>query len=65
MFDNKTITPHSAYKPHIVYVQGYWRVSAYRRPYGPTKQKWFTKAHSFISKLNNARTTKAWGNGNR
>lgn len=51
MFSNASIRPVVANKPHIVYREGYWRVSPIAKPYHQNRQK-FDAAHAFINKLN-------------
>lgn len=43
-FTNKSITPLRKDKPHIVFIDGYWRVSPFVKGYWP---RW-SKAHSFV-----------------
>lgn len=50
MFDNSCITPLRKHKPHIVLIDGYWRVSKLHKPY--INSVWWNHAHAFITRLN-------------
>lgn len=51
-FDNKSIKAPIKDKPHIVKVDGWWRVSELTRENRPAhQQRWF-KAHSRVMALN-------------
>lgn len=54
-FTNASIKPLRAYKPHIVFVAGYWRVSklplfGYANP--SMLERWF-RAHDYANAANN------------
>lgn len=55
-FSNQTIKPPRAHKPHIVFIDGWWRVSSLcpkaRIKYA---QRW-NKAHDFIGGLHARRS---------
>jgi hypothetical protein len=52
-FDPKTIKPRDPEKPHIVFIDGMWRLSLNPPPYHLfTKQYYFKKARRFVERLN-------------
>lgn len=52
-FDNKVIIPRNQNKPHIVKIDGYWRVSPKpRRFWGCSGGFRWDRAGSFVNKLN-------------
>jgi len=53
-FCNSTIVPVDVAKPHIVFINGFWRVSQLHRRYivDLNVMKRFTAAHSFVQRLN-------------
>lgn len=56
-FSNKSIVPARFGKPHIVFREGWWRVSPFEKDsYSkPSNYERWAKAHTFASRLNNER----------
>jgi hypothetical protein len=52
-FCNSVIIPLRPGKPHVVFIEGWWRVSKYNKPRALSTSKLFDKAHGFVLKLNN------------
>lgn len=50
-FCNKIIKPPRAHKPHIVYMDGWWRVSALDRKARTERARLWAKAHDFVEGL--------------
>lgn len=61
-FTNSSIVPVVLHKPHIVFIDGYWRVSPLHRPITPSKSALWTKAHSYVGTLNNYRLSLKYNN---
>lgn len=55
VFDNQSVIPLRERKPHIVYREGYWRVSPLVKPRTPDILNAWKKAHQFINTLNDTR----------
>lgn len=49
-FSNRIIKPLRKNKPHVVFIGGYWRVSA--MPKGTLMWPYWSKAHNLTNKLN-------------
>jgi hypothetical protein len=65
-FCNSTIKPFRKSKPHIVFRQGYWRVSKVPHGCAMGVYRGYVKAHDFVAKLNK-NIAYEWGyeNGNK
>lgn len=53
-FCNSTMKPLRKHKPHIAFIDGYWRVSPLKKPYihSLLSQKQWMAAHSFVQNKN-------------
>ncbi len=63
-FCNSTITPVNLSKPHIVFIDKYWRVSQLHRRYivDNNVMRRFAAAHTFVQRLNDG-LNYPWGYG--
>lgn len=50
---NQDIAPVKSTKPHIVFIDRYWRVSSMPKPYHRYQGIW-RRAHTFAGKLNDS-----------
>lgn len=58
-FDNSVIIPLRNNKPHIVFMNGFWRVSAMDKK---SSLSWFALAHAHVNKLNEPiAANRPWG----
>lgn len=55
-FSNQSISPPRTHKPHIVYRDGWWRVSIMKRPWIFERSQLWASAHAFVGKLHAQRT---------
>jgi len=61
-FNNSVIIPLRLNKPHIVFMQGYWRVSSLKIAENKCPVAWFGEAHLFVNKLNEPiAANRPWG----
>lgn len=61
-FKNTMIIPVCASKPHIIYIDGWWRVSSLKRAKAPYTYRNWLEAHEFTNKLNDKlKATRPWG----
>ena len=53
-FCNSTMKPLREHKPHITFIDGYWRVSKFKKPYlnSLTHQTFWNAAHKFVQNKN-------------